>query len=205
VLRREEDLAALDATAIRLPGAAAPLLDVRETWREKAPESVYARFHHKKRAYVLGDRVRTEHLFFSKHPVVSAASSTFTAFHVLPRLLHGVSRWLAGDALREDLAYWRRIEEHRDEMCRAASVLGLGFAAIDYSERADGSLVLWEANPHPFLPPLEAMRLPRQRLAAERLESYQDAIADFLARLVDASVEAGAPATRESGRNRCGS
>jgi hypothetical protein len=69
-------------------------------------------------------------------------------------------------------------------MRRATSILGLEFAAIDYSDRGDGGVMIWEANPHPYLPPLQRMRLPERRRARERLASYERAIGDFLARLL---------------------
>jgi len=140
--------------------------------------------------------VRTEHVFFSANPVVSADTCTFTRFHERRAWLHGLSRLLPRDraAIREDVAYWRRGEEQRDLMLRAAGVLGFGFAAIDYSTRADGSVMLWEANPYPLLPPLAIVRLPRQRLGAERVESYHRSIGDFLVRLLDADSGPGGAA-----------
>jgi hypothetical protein len=186
VLRGPRELAALDPARLRLPGAVAPLWDVREGWRAAGARGIYARLHHKKRLYVLGDRVLDEHVFFSAHPVVSADTCTFARFHG-HAWLHGLARLLERDraAICEDVAYWRRGEEQRDLMRHAAGVLGFGYAAIDYSTRADGSAVLWEANPHPMLPSLAQIRLPRQRLGAQRVESYHRAIADFLLRLLD--------------------
>lgn len=70
-------------------------------------------------------------------------------------------------------------------MLRACEVLGLQFAAIDYSSLSDGSFVIWEANPHFRLPKLRDVRLPKQRLAAQRIASYYDAVGDFLGSLIE--------------------
>jgi hypothetical protein len=195
VLSDEAALGSTDLAALPLPAAASPLWDVREGWRSREPRSVYARLHHKKRAYVLGDRVRTEHVFFSRDPVVGAATATFASIDRLPRWLHGLARRTERDTIAEDLAHWRRGEDQADVLLRAAGALGLGFCAIDYAQRAEGTAVLWEANPHPSLPPLRRFRLPGQRLARERLASYHDAVADYLRRLLDAAPREVAPAT----------
>jgi hypothetical protein len=92
------------------------------------------------------------------------------------------------EALREDIRYWEAGSEHTDVMRAAMSVLELDFAAIDYSSLADGSVVLWEANPHFNLPPARQRMLPKQRRTRERLRSYGDAIAEFLGSLVDDGV-----------------
>jgi hypothetical protein len=187
ILADADALARLDPASLVLPGAVAPLWDTRRSWRWRRPWSPYARLHHKKRLYVLGDRVRTEHVFFSRDPIVSARSSTFTALHEDPR---GAARELArrhsldARTMREDLRYWEAESVHADLMRRATSILGLEFAAIDYSDRGDGGVMIWEANPHPYLPPLQRMRLPERRRARERLASYERAIGDFLARLL---------------------
>lgn len=197
VIRRAEQLDQLAASRLRLPGAVGPLWDTRESYRARDRRSIYARLHHKKRLYVVGDRVFTEHVFFSSYEVVSSKSCTFGRFHRLGAGLRGLARLAPRErvAIREDLDYWRRGEEHRELMVRAAATLGFGFAAIDYSSRADGSVMLWEANPHPRLPPLAKIRLPRQRLGARRLASYHRRLEDFLVGLVD-----GSAAAAEAGR-----
>ncbi len=164
---------------LETPGAVAPLIDVRGGSMDRG---LYARFHHKKRLYVLGNRTRTEHIFFSKHPVVSAETCTFARYRGFTRTRMNLARLSPTERhiIREDLAYWRRGEDHHDLMVRAVAALGFGFAAIDYSQRADGGVVLWEANPYPLVPTLKTIRLPRLRCANERYASYCRAIGDFL-------------------------
>lgn len=177
------------------PAAVSPLVDVRQGYRDSDPGSIFATYHHKMRVLVLGDRLRTKHVFFSLNPIVS--SSTFTlsryGWRAQP-LIRSLLRWgprLSGDeqaAVEADLAYWRQPCAHGDLMKKAVAALGLHAAAIDYSVRADGSVILWEANPYFFLPRLKDIMLPRHRLAEARLASYHDARADFLQDLADGVV-----------------
>ena len=65
-------------------------------------------------------------------------------------------------------------------MARAAKVLGLEVAAIDYSTYPDGSVVLWEANPYFYLhPPKEAL-LWRERKSLKRTWRYLAAMTRVL-------------------------
>jgi hypothetical protein len=196
VVRTDADLAAIDPSRLRFPAAASPLCDVRESWRARDGRSVYARLHHKKRAYVLLDRVCNEHVFFARGPIVTARTCTFAWFHGWRRPLSPLARLFVGPEIAEDAAYWRGTDAHAATLRRAASALGLGFVALDYSVRADGSLVLWEANPYPFLPPAARMLLPRRRRADERLARYHDAIADFLVRCLDPTPSEGVDSLR---------
>jgi hypothetical protein len=185
VVRSEGELAALDPATLRFPAAVSPLWDVRAEWRELEPRGLLARFHHKKRAYVLGDRVMSEHLFLSEGPIVAARTCTFARFSRWPRASRWLARFFAGAGIREDDAYWRSPNANADVLRSAAHVLGLEYVALDYSDRPDGSVVLWEANPYPWLPSRSAVMLPRLRHAKERLAHFTDGIADFLADAVE--------------------
>lgn len=68
-------------------------------------------------------------------------------------------------------------------MLRAMQILGLDFAAVDYSSLSDGSIMLWEANPYFYLPREEDIMIPARRIAKERIASYYKAITDFLTEL----------------------
>ena len=62
-------------------------------------------------------------------------------------------------------------------MARAVRALELDFAAIDYSRKPDGSLVLWEANPHPSLPVWRHQALPvARRLRGRWLRLFDGAL-----------------------------
>jgi len=172
VLRRARDVPA----KLSLPGTLAPLIDTR------APGE---RLYHKKRVLVMGDVVRTVHAFFSTSPIVSQRSSTF--FHQERPLRHGVANLLLfrhrAGCLKADYDFCARETAHADLMKRSVRALGLDFAAIDYSDCADGTPILWEANPHFDLPPWYANVLPRERRLEERHPGLHAAFATFFASL----------------------
>jgi hypothetical protein len=206
------DVLALPDETIRYPGAIAEFIDVRSGYETSNPGTVWSQLFHKKRQYVFGHVTRTSHLFFSPEPLVSSSTCTFRlAPEHVSRWQRGVARltkrlpqanarrWkailaknpasqrefdLLQDALREDLQYWEAGSEQTDVMTAAMTALGLDFAAIDYSSLADGSVVLWEANPHFNLPPARQRMLPKERRTLERLTSYGDAVAEFLGSLL---------------------
>jgi hypothetical protein len=207
-----DDVLALPDETIRYPGALAEFVDVRSGYEASNPRTAWSQLFHKKRQFVFGHVTRTSHLFFSAEPLVASSTCTFRLApeHVswwqravarltkrLPQA--NASRWKAilaenpasrpafdlfQDALREDLRYWEAGSDRADVMRAAMSALGLDFAAIDYSSLADGSVVLWEANPHFNLPSARQRMLPKERRTRERLTSYGDAIAEFLGSLV---------------------
>jgi len=96
------------------------------------------------------------------------------------------------ECVAHDLAYWQREEEHSVLMRKACGALGLSYAAIDYSSLADGTPILWEANPVFAMPQLKDIMLPRRRRAAERIESYYDVIGKFLSELLATASQAQA-------------
>jgi hypothetical protein len=97
--------------------------------------------------------------------------------------------------IEADVDHWRNGSAEGGLLRRAMSALGLQVGAIDYSTRADGSPILWEANPYFSLPRRRDLMLPRYRGGARaRLSSYDEAIADFLEGLVSSAALDGAPA-----------
>jgi hypothetical protein len=190
---------------LKFPCAVSPLVDVRAGFREIGSPAC-ERLFHKKRLIVAGNIIRTKHMFFSSDPIVSSNTATFGQHR--RRFWSPFTSNLSPEereCIDLDLAYWRQGEEHREVMVRACRALGIQFAAIDYSSLSDGSVMLWEANPHFHLPRMHEMMLPRQRLARERIASYHDAIADFLSELInhqvlDAEFEAPRQQSAESTR-----
>jgi hypothetical protein len=186
VFWRREDLESFRLIDLPDPGAAGPLVDTRVGYRGARADSIWARYYHKKRVLVLGPRIRTKHVFFSTDPIVGAKTFTFGRYRWRSRL--GLPVLLSRDEramVEADVDHWRNGIVEGDLMRRAMSVLGLQFAAIDYSTLADGTPILWEANPYFSLPRREDLMLPRYRGGARlRLSSYYEAIADFLEDLV---------------------
>lgn len=167
-------------------GVVMQFVDCREGYRQDNPSSVYACFYHKKRALVLGDTVRTNHVYFSEHPIVGLHSSTFRFSRPgksdLRRPGPYLQRffWLP-KCIREDYAYWESVVDDEAVLLRATKALGLSFAAIDYSTLADGSVVLWEANPYPGC--LTRSPMPFLRRSRRRATGIFDSLATGLERL----------------------
>jgi hypothetical protein len=191
VVNDRDALLNLTASQLVFPCAVSPLIDVRSGYRVTAPNSAFAKLFHKKRLIVANDAIRTKHTLFSENPIVCASTSLFASkgqfwgfespFPLLP---------LHKECVAHDLAYWQREEEHSVLMRKACGALGLSYAAIDYSNLADGTPILWEANPVFAMPQLKDIMLPRRRRAAERIESYYGVIGKFLNELLATASQA---------------
>lgn len=189
--------------------AATPFVDVRATYRSADPADwkmevehpgLWHRYHHKQRAYVVGGEVVPFHLFFSGEPAVSMASSLYGpwrgwllgAGHVpwpLSRLA------LLSDEIRaaaeEERRRCRPGRAPETLLRRAVSALGLDYAAVDYATRADGSVVLWEANPHPATLTKAHVPLRRERGAVGRTERLYEALGRLFRSLLETGAETG--------------
>ncbi len=175
------------ASTLVYPGALGPLVDTREGYRTSAPDSVWARYFHKKRAFVFGDVVTTNHLYFSSSPIVGLSGCTFSWYTGrIRRRLGSLARIFPADraCLAADQAFSAGEPEHPDVMRRAARALDLEFVAIDYSTFADGRVVLWEANPYFFLHRPGRGVLPRERDLEQRTRHVYDRIGMFFQSLI---------------------
>lgn len=180
--RSRADADRLDRAALIYPGVIIDFEDTREGYRRDLPDSVWARFYHKKRTFVFGDRVVPNHTYFSEQPIVGLTRSTFWRYRGMRRFLAPLMRLRRWDraALEEDNAFWQRAPEHAAEMAGAARALELDVVALDYSTRADGSVIFWEANPYFALAHWKQSTLPHHRLLERRIEGFTAAYADFL-------------------------
>ena len=183
------ELARLDRDRIAVPGCLVPLVDTRESYRQSAPESEYAKFYHKKRVWVVGDRVQPGHVFFSRSPLVWCRTSTFSHYKSLNPVRRFRGRLACGKHLGLDYDFFRGREPAEALLRKAARVLGFDVAAIDYSTFADGRIVLWEANPCFFQEqwPIDILR--HQRRTDERHSACNDAIGDLMRELVETKEE----------------
>lgn len=181
----------LGEDAISLPGTLSPIIDTREGFRRTDPASDWARFYHKKRAFVFGRRVVNNHLFFGSDPIVAAKSCTFSHY----RSLNPIRRLAGNMACRAhvelDCAFAEGPPDDEATLVRAAEALDLSFIAIDYSCRANGSLVLWEANPYFSLHDWPFPILPRQRKLDDRLKTFIGAMHGYFSELMGIGVEHG--------------
>jgi hypothetical protein len=185
------DLTGIPAADVAYPGALAEFIDTR--WpAEQAPHPIWSTLFHKKRTFVLGPIQRTSHLFFAESPIVGSRRCTFGEAERLRRrpwrrwsASRGAKgRWLAR-SIKDDIAYWEQGTEAEEVMTAAVRALGIDYAAIDYSTRADGTVVLWEANPFFVSVGPKRRNLVRRRRTPERLRSYREATAEFLAAVAD--------------------
>jgi hypothetical protein len=195
--RTRADALAVPPSAIAYPGTVAEYVDTRQGFRERAPRTLFAELFHKKRAFVFGDVVRTNHVFCSEAPIVGLYSSTLARawyggrYHkyLAPLLAPIVTRLSAREkaCLEADLRYFEEPPPplHVDVLRRGAHALGQTFTAIDYAETADGGLVLWESNPHFDLPPWYQGHLAHARQLERRIGCYHDAIAAFFTQLLE--------------------
>lgn len=192
--RREAEAAAAHERIA--PGVLLEFVDTRAGYERTRPGSLWARYFHKKRAFVFGDEVVPNHVYFSTHPMVGQKVCSFA------RYLYGNWRWswlayLRPDeraALAIDNAFWQGPAEHPEVLRAAMRALDLDFAAIDYSVLADGRPFLWEANPYFDLPDANQGAMPRERHLKTRIDGFDRAIGRFLVSLL-APAAAATPRT----------
>ena len=184
----------LNARDLIYPGVILPFIDTRADYARSIPRSLWARFFHKKRSFVFGNRVLSTHILFSRYPVVGMDRSTFHRYHGRGRHLLPLLRFRRWDraAVAADNAFWRGPPEQPDLMLRAARALDLDVVAFDYSTRADGSVVLWEANPYFSLDRWQEGVMPLDRCLEERITGFAAAYADFLEELLDGPASGSA-------------
>lgn len=166
----------------RFPGALSPIVDARTDYRASAEGTVWGRYHHKKRALVLGQRVVPLELFFSRSPIVASETCTFHRYAGRRRLPDALASLLPWErrCIEADRAYAAEGPVPEDLLRHAIAALGLDLAAVDYADLVDGSSVLWEANPHFRLPRVESMYLAGPRGIRQRHEAVHAAIGDWL-------------------------
>lgn len=204
----------IETGQVLYPGTVTPFIDVREGYRSRDPDSIWARLFHKKRVLVFGGVVQTHHVLFSAYPVVPDFASVLFPWSMwgpsLRRyekfILKGsyatLRRWnqaalvervaysslrlhsLGRQALAEDIAYWNSDEPHAGVMKRAADALGVEIVNIDYSTLADGSVVLWEANPYFHLRYFPSIPLRHQKDAEERFSRSYGGLEQFFLSLL---------------------
>ena len=169
------------------PGLVLEFIDPRATHRAVAPESIWARYYHRCRSFVLGRRVLPAAIYFSADPIVSSTTSVWAGYKGRGRWLEPLAP-LRGEHRRTvaaDVAFARGPSPQPELMRRAANALGLEFGALDFALKADGSVVFWEVNPHPYIAPMRFNTLPLVRQFGWRTPRIYDAIGEFLGDLLE--------------------
>jgi hypothetical protein len=187
-----EDVRAM-AETLQLPVSAIELIDVKRQFEEVEQASLYSRYYHKKRAFVFCDAIVNSHVFFSRTPLVSLSTSTFTEqarwTGRLARTL-GLGRDLLEETAGTDKAFFAAPPDAPDVLHAAMRALGLDIAAIDYASTPDGGVIVWEANPYFHLPHGSRSVLASERDAVRRVDETVDALALVLTRLLDRQADA---------------
>ncbi len=184
--RSREEALALEVSRVPLPGSIAEFIDTREGFRRLRPGTLFAKHYHKKRAFVFGDRVVNNHIFFGSDPIVGGTSSTFGHYRSLNPVRRYIQNKRCQEHIEADYEFFLANESDGVMLKRAAAALGLDFVAIDYSSCADGSIVVWELNPHFSLYPWPFQVLARQRKLNERYCRFHETIQMFFRELLGA-------------------
>jgi len=184
-----DDVRKIPADQFPSPGLVLEFIDSRATYRVAAPESIWARYYHRLRAYVFGRHVVQGAIYFSEGPIVASSTSVWAGYKdcgpwLEPlALLHRDHR----RTIAADVAWGRSAPPQPDLLRRAATVLGLEYGALDFARHADGSLVFWELNPHPYIPPVRGNELPLVRRWGRRTRRIYDGIGEFVGDLLGAA------------------
>jgi hypothetical protein len=184
------------ARAFSFPGVVAPLVDSRAGFVRRSPRTPFSRYYHKKRALVLGDRVLPDELLFSRSIVVASATCTFRRFAGKRSLPAVIARMLPWErrCIEADIEFANHDPAPADLLRSAVHALNLEIAAVDYADLADGGAILWEANPHFLLPPLDEFYLVGPRRLRRRYDAITDAFGDFFESMSTASSRVPKPA-----------
>lgn len=170
-----------------MTSAIIPLIDIRAQYRAAGDRGLFARFHHKARAIIAGDKVIASHLFFSKSPIVCQKTSLFSR-EARPRRTtarrFGFRSKMLKDVIAADLAYFNQPVEHADLLKHSVKTLGLDVAAVDYSFLPNGEIMLWEANPYFSLAHGSQSIMSAERDAVTRVDKTFAELIDVFASLI---------------------
>lgn len=84
-------------------------------------------------------------------------------------LVRGQDNERSDSLLEEELRYVSQSDRNHNRLQRARRALDLDFVAFDYSYDANGELIVWEANPYPYI------HLPRKK--RHRRAAYERVLA----------------------------
>jgi len=212
VVRSAREIRSLQPPDLPLRPVASPLIDVRERRAGHRNGDLWSRLYHRKRAFLIGEECVSYSLFFGTSPVVAQDTSLYQDYHVWQRRLRplgragrrvlGVLRAALGvnRALALEGEYRDAPVAHAEVLRRAGEALGLRFLAFDYASLPDGEIVIWEANPYPYLPPPRKCFLPHTRQSVARSRGFYEAFARCLETLANGGGCASGPGGTNSGR-----
>ena len=183
------------------PGVVTRFIDTRESYRAAGRQDVWANLYHKKRVFLFGELLMANHVYFSEEPIVHSGNSTFASLKACSPRVRRVMKYRKPhwESLRAERDFVTGRLDEPDLMLRAARALGLGYLAIDYACHVDGSVVLWKANPYPWLPSWRMAMLPGERQIQSNFRIAYERFASFLRSLLGAP-QSGNGTTRTAPR-----
>lgn len=197
IVRDEREIEALRPEDLPDRPVVSPLLDVRIPPAGSGKGDLWSRLYHRKRVLLVGEQCVPYSLYFGGSPVVGQDTSLYQTYHGWQKRLRpyrrpgkGVLRILGSRmglarALELEREFAAAPVAHAEVFRRAGAALGLAFLAFDYASLPDGSIVIWEANPHPFLSSPRGTILPITRGFAATTVGVYGAFARCFEALLD--------------------
>lgn len=146
IIRSREELLKMDPESIPFPGALSEFIDTRKDYQKSQPDSELARFYHKRRVLVFGERVHASHILFSADPLVTSHRSDAGHPARLNPLRQITGLWNREFYGRFDDTFSPEDHTGNAVFVNAVRALGLDWAAVDYSRLANGRVMLWDAK-----------------------------------------------------------
>ncbi len=163
VLRTRRDVASVQMAGLPGRAIATPLMDVRGPRAGSEARDLWGRHYHRKRVLLIGDVCVPYSLFFARTPVVSQETSVYADYQSWRRRFRALGRLrkpaLAFAARRLGIRRALELEgefaeaplESEEVFRRAGACLELEFLAFDFATTPTGEIMIWEANPFPYL------------------------------------------------------
>ena len=83
-------------------------------------------------------------------------------------MTRGNERIVSAQTRFDELQYIDGPDPNHEQLQRGREALGLDFVAFDYGYDHENRMVVWEANPYPFIPEFSRRRLAYRNTALDR-------------------------------------
>jgi len=189
VVRRKRQLDSLKQEDLPEHAIVTGLMDVRGPQSGYPVADLWTRFYHRKRVLLIGDQCVPDSLYFARTPVVMRSMSLYGEYHSWQTRLRRYG-WLGKRALgvvRRRVPVRRAAElesefteapvDREDVFIKAGAALGLEFLAFDFGSLPGGDIVVWEANPYPYIPSARGNAMPHTRNSQAKVRNIYLAFA----------------------------
>lgn len=175
----------------RTLGDMSPPFIIRDDWGHQrdmhlitSPDQIAAidfnRFTHPIAVEFIDTRDPVDGLYRKYRYVAAGDIGISLSMHVRKHwLVRGQENERSDSLLEEEILFTSQPDPNHERLQRARQALELDFVAFDYSYDEDGNLVVWEANPYPYL------HLPRKKL--HRRTAYERVFAALVKLYCDKS------------------